>query len=83
MAEVDYWMKENRLKLNPNKTDFIKFGYQTQLEKSRVENINIFDTVTAPSKVVWYLAAWLDSQMNLKHHATMKCKVVTLTLRKI
>ena len=23
MNEVDYWMKENRLKLNPNKTEFI------------------------------------------------------------
>ena len=27
MTEVDYWMKENRLILNPNKTEFIKFGY--------------------------------------------------------
>ena len=27
MTGVDYWMKENRLKLNPNKTEFIKFGY--------------------------------------------------------
>ena len=27
MTEVVYWMKENRLKLNPYKTEFIKFGY--------------------------------------------------------
>ena len=27
MMEVDYCMKVNRLKLNPNKTEFIKFGY--------------------------------------------------------
>ena len=37
MAKVDYWMKENRLKLSPNKTEFINFGYQTQLEKGKME----------------------------------------------
>ena len=76
-------MKENRLKLNPNKTEFIKFGYQSQLEKSKVENINICDTVVTPSKVVQCLGAWLHSQMNLKYHATMKCKAATLNLRRI
>ena len=81
MTEVDYWMKENRLKLNPNKTEFIKFGYRTQLEKSKVKNINTCDTVVTPSKAVQYLGAWLDSQMNLKYHATMKCKAATLILR--
>ena len=83
MVEVHYWMKENRWKHNPNKTEFIKFGYQTQLEKSKVENINICDSVMTLSIVVWYLGAWLDSQMNLKHLATMKCKAETLNLRKI
>ena len=63
--------------------ELIKFGHQTKLEKSKVENINVCDTVIVPSKVVQYLGAWLDSQMNLKHHATMKCKAATLNLRKI
>ena len=83
MAEVVYWMKENRLKLNPNKTEFFKFGDQTHLEKSKVVNINICNTVITPSKVVQYLGVCFDSQMNLKHHATMKCKAPTLNLRKI
>ena len=48
-----------------------------------MENINICDTVVTPSKVVQYLGAWLDSQMNLKNHATMKCKAATLNLRRI
>ena len=29
------------------------------------------------------MGAWLDSQMNLKHHATMKCKAAILNLKKI
>ena len=53
------------------------------MEKSKVENINICDTVVTPPKVVWYLGAWLDSQMNLKYYATMKCKAATLNLRRI
>ena len=48
-----------------------------------MENMNICDTVVTPSKVVWYLGAWLDSQMNLKYHATMKCKAATLNFRRI
>ena len=75
-------MKKNRLKLNPNKMEFIKFG-QSQTEKSKVENINVCGRVIVPSKVFQYLGAWLDSQINLKHHATMKCKAATLNLRKI
>ena len=27
MIKVESWMKENRFKLNPNKTEFIKFGH--------------------------------------------------------
>ena len=27
MIKVDFWMKENRLKPNPNKTELIKFGH--------------------------------------------------------
>ena len=33
MTEVDYWMKENRLKPNPSKTEFIKFGYHSSGKK--------------------------------------------------
>ena len=83
MTMVDSWMKENRLKLNSNKMELIKFGHQTQLEKSKVENIHVCETVIVPSKVVQYFGAWLDSEMNLKHHATMKCKGANLNLRKI
>ena len=83
MVKVDSWIKENRLKLNPNKTEFIKFGHGTQLEKRKVENINICDTVIVPSNVVWYVGALLYLQMNLKYHATMKCKAAILNLRKL
>ena len=45
MTKVGSWMKDYKLKLNPIKVEFVKFGHQTQLEKSKVENINVCDTV--------------------------------------
>ena len=35
------------------------------------------------NKVIRYLGAWLYSQLNFKHHVTIKCRVAMLNLQRI
>ena len=83
MYDVESWMKGNRLKLNPNKTEFIIFGSSIQLGKCAREQINICGTKVKKSKLICYLGAWLDVTLNFKHHTNMKCCTALANLKKI
>ena len=57
------------------------------IERESELSRNKHRTIHIPTKHILYLhrylGAWLDSQMNLKYHATMKCKAATLNMRRI
>ena len=83
MFDVESWMNGNRLKLNPNKTEFIIFGSSIQLVKCTTEQINICVTEVKKCKLLFYLGAWLDATLNFKHHTNMKCCTALVNLKKI
>ena len=83
MLKVKSWMDQVRLKLNEAKTEFIYFGWPSQLGKCTVSTIDINVENIARSKVTKYLGAHLDSALNFKKHIKTKCKVAMFNLQRI
>ena len=48
-----------------------------------MNTVNVYNNNVVRSKVVQYLGAWYDENMNFNHHFIIKCKVAALHLRKI
>ena len=62
------------LKLNPDKTEFIMFGYRNQLDKCKTSYVTISGSTIPRSPSVKYLGVTLDENLNLKKHILIKCK---------
>ena len=82
MEEKDR-MDNNRLHMNNDKTEFIIFSSRQLAKKIDTDCLNVNGTIIQKSEVIRYLGAWLDLQLNIKHHITMKCIVVMLNLQRI
>ena len=80
---IELWMRQNRLNLNPNITEFILFGNRAQLLKSFTIEINICGLKVEYSLVGWYLVSWLDQSLDFKHQSTIKCRTGSRNLKKI
>ena len=69
LSLVQSWMSANRLKLNPDKTEFILFGSQKQLEAlTTILPVNILGSNLMPSDTVRNLGVKLDSKLDMSHH---------------
>ena len=62
------------LKLNPDKTEFIMFGYRNQLDKCKTSYVTISGSTIPRSLSVMYLGVTSDENLNLKEHILTKCK---------
>ena len=62
------------LKLNPDKTEFIMFGYRNQLDKCNTSHVTVLGSTIQRSPSVKYLGVKLDENLNLKEHILTKCK---------
>ena len=81
--EVKDWVDKNRLCMNDDKTEFIIFSSRQLAKKIDTDCLNMNGTIIQKSEVIRYLGIWLDSQLNFKHHITMKCRVAMLNLQRI
>ena len=66
---VSAWMAQSKLKLNPNKTDFLLIGAKSQREKF----INLFplavsDNEMNPANSAKNLGVFIDSGLNFRQH---------------
>ena len=66
VATTASWMDTMHLKLNPDKTEFIIFGYRSQLAKCTTNWVNISDSTIPKSPSVKYLGITLDENPSLK-----------------
>lgn len=71
-AEVKDWMKKVRLKMNDSKMEFMYFGSNHLLKKTKVQKININGIDVQKSECVRLLGAWLDSSLSFKNHIKKK-----------
>ena len=82
-TNVEEWMQGMRLKLNPDKTEFIVFGNQRQLDKLSSKSIELGSSTIQKSDVVRCLGTYCDKNLNFKHHTTLKCKSALFNYRRI
>jgi len=87
VEDVARWFLENRLLLNPSKTEAVLFGTRVQREKIQTANgIDIAGTVVPFSDTVKLLGVTLDSSLTMDRHVTevlRSCSYHTRALRHI
>ena len=65
----------NKLKLNPDKTEFIVFDSKSQHEKLHHSfPVNILSNLTSPGDAVRNLGVWFDSEFSFFCHVMKVCK---------
>ena len=69
--------------MNSSKTEFIVFGYRSQLEKCCVNNIRVNNDDIPRTGVIKYLGAHLDQHLNMKYHIQSKCNAAMLNLLRL
>ena len=83
MLDIKSWMDQVCLKLNESKTEFIYFGWPSQLGKCVATTMDVNGEIITRSNVTKYLGAHLDSTLNLKQHIKTKCKAAMFNLQRI
>ena len=69
LQDVKEWMSTSKLKLNPDKTEFIIFGSKSQRDKlSSHFPIEILGNPLRPAESVRNLGVWFDSDFSLSKH---------------
>ena len=73
LQDVKEWMSASKLKLNPDKTEFILFDSKKQRE--------ILGNLLHPTKSVKNLGVWFDSDFSFSKHIHNVCKSCFFKLR--
>ena len=69
LNDVKEWMSTSKLKLNPDKTEFIIFGLKRQRDKLKAcFPIDILGSPFSPVDLVRNLGMWFDSDFSLSKH---------------
>ena len=75
LDDVKKWLSANKLKLNPDKTQFIIFGTKQQCEKlNKSIPVIILATLLSPVGAVRNLVVWFDSDFSFSRHVQIICK---------
>ena len=82
LQDVKEWMSASKLKLNPDKTEFILFGSKKQRERLNVcFPIDILGNPLHPTESVRNLGVWFDSDFSFSKHVQHVCKNCFIQLR--
>ena len=74
-SDVKEWMSTCKLKVNPDKTEFIIFGSKRQRDKLKVcFPIDILGSPLCPVNSVKNWDVWFDSDFSLSKHVQNVCK---------
>ena len=68
MQDIKIWMGQVCLKMNNSKTEFIYFGWPSQLDKCTTREIDVNGEQITRSDHTRYLGAYLDQQLDFKLH---------------
>ena len=82
LDDVKQWMSTSKLKLNPDKTEFIIFGSKRQRDKLKAcFPIDILGNSLCPADSVKNLGVWFNSDFSLSKHVQSVCKSCFVKLR--
>ena len=73
---LNYFMIENKLKLNDDKTEVIFLGTRVRLDQINSASIMIGDIEISPAEMVKNLGVIFDKNLNLEEHVKNVCKSV-------
>ena len=80
---VRLWMASNRLRLNPDKTQFIWFGTRQQLAKRNCERLSSVLPTLVSDTHVRNLGVILDSELLMGDHISHLCRSCFFQLRRL
>ena len=83
LIQIKNWMDSNRLRMNPDKTEFIYFGSSHQLSKCTAHSIDVDGVSVNKADSIKLLGATLDENLNLKKHISLKCSVASRNIHMI
>ena len=83
LANTKDWMDAVKLKMNPDKTEFIYFGHKQQLNKCLICSIYVTGDMIKCTECIRYLGGFLDANLSFKEHMSRKCKIGSHNLYKI
>ena len=82
LHDVQRWMSRSKLKLNPEKTEFIVFGSKAQRRKiSSHFPASILGSLLHPVDSVRNLGVWFDVEFSFSEHVKRTCKACFLQMR--
>jgi hypothetical protein len=83
VADISRWMTKNKLKLNPDKTEFLIIATNQQRSKIGTTEVQLVDSVIPATTSARNLGVYLDQAMNMDAHVSSVCKSATYHLRNI
>jgi hypothetical protein len=83
-ADIDTWMSINKLKLNCDKTEAVRFSKQSHLSSDYFpSSLTIGHSTIEFSDTVRDLGVFLDSELSMKHHIMKSCQSAYIELKRI
>ena len=84
LDDVRKWLSVNKLKLNPDKTEFILFSSKNVRTKlGKFFPVNILGTLLSPAEAIRNLGVWFDSDFSFSCHVRNICKACFVHIRDI
>jgi hypothetical protein len=83
ISDIHEWLTSNRLKMNPDKTEFIWFASRQRLQQVVQQNLSVNQVDIAPSRVVRNLGVLMDNCLTLTDHVTKTVQSCFYQLRQL
>ena len=83
MQDIKIWMDQVHLKMNNSKTEFIYFGWPSQLDKCTTREIDVNGEQITRTDHTRYLGAYLNQQLDFKLHIQTKSRSAILNVLRI
>jgi hypothetical protein len=75
LSSVQKWMCDNRLKLNPDKTEFLLIGHEHQRKKYLSSfPVSLLGADTKPANAARNLGVYFDQHFNFRSHISQVCR---------
>jgi len=78
MEDIAQWMASNRLKLNPAKTDFMRYATRRRQHQLSNDHVTFAGSAIRPSSTVRDLGVVLDSKLVRTSHLPVSLPSITL-----
>ena len=73
IRDVRAWMRDDKLMLNDDKTEFLIIGMERQLSRVFIDKIKIGQAEVSPVSSVRNLGAWFDPHLDMSTNVTKAC----------